>query len=375
MKKIVAFLLIAMLVLSVSLTGCSGETYDFTYAVDLSGFDKVFIDYYFTEATIEPVFPYSYDTEKSILTIDFSDIAQTIYGDKYSSDEKLYEKFKKYAENIVNYLPSNKTAYPDEEFGFQMNEPKENEEIAIMHTNKGDIYIRFFPEAAPKAVENFKTHSKNGYYNGLTFHRVIKDFMIQGGDPNGTGTGGESIWGGSFEDEFDQKLLNIYGSLAMANSGVNTNGSQFFINQGTSQNKSTEKGNSFVDIYMYNVRGYENNLKYFEENGQADYFNKIFPTFDSFQSNSQNHQQKITYPYSTIPLTVPDKVWDLYKELGGNITLDGAWRASGGHTVFGHVFKGMDVVDSIADVATDSSTNKPKEDIIINSIEIVNYTK
>ena len=105
------------------------------------------------------------------------------------------------------------------------------------------------------------------------------------------------------------------------------------------------------------------------------YFNKIFPTFDAFQSNGQNHQQKITYPYSTTPLIVPDKVWDLYKEFGGNITLDGAWRASGGHTVFGHVFKGMDVVDSIADVATDSSTNKPKEDVIINSIEIVNYTK
>ena len=89
MKKVIAFLLIAMLVLSVSLTGCSEEAYDFKYTVDLSSYDKTFIDYYFTEATIEPVFPYSYDTENSILTIDFSDIAKTIFGDKYSSDKNL----------------------------------------------------------------------------------------------------------------------------------------------------------------------------------------------------------------------------------------------------------------------------------------------
>ncbi|MBR2100671.1 MAG: peptidylprolyl isomerase, partial [Eubacterium sp.] len=75
------------------------------------------------------------------------------------------------------------------------------------------------PEAAPKAVENFTTHAKNGYYDGLIFHRVIKDFMIQGGDPNGTGMGGESIWGAPFEDEFSLDARNYYGALSMANSG------------------------------------------------------------------------------------------------------------------------------------------------------------
>ena len=76
----------------------------------------------------------------------------------------------------------------------QLNMPKTGEEIAVIRTNFGDIKIRLFPEVAPKAVENFKTHAQNGYYDGITFHRVIKDFMIQGGDPEATGRGGESIW-------------------------------------------------------------------------------------------------------------------------------------------------------------------------------------
>jgi peptidyl-prolyl cis-trans isomerase B (cyclophilin B) len=109
--------------------------------------------------------------------------------------------------------------------------PKEGEEIAVITTEKGDIKIRFFPEQAPKAVENFITHAKDGYYDGLIFHRVINGFMIQGGDPNGTGMGGESIWGSPFEDEFSSDLQNIRGSLSMANAGPSTNGSQFFINQ------------------------------------------------------------------------------------------------------------------------------------------------
>ncbi|NLX61223.1 MAG: hypothetical protein GXZ06_01660 [Tissierellia bacterium] len=93
-----------------------------------------------------------------------------------------------------------------------------------MNTNYGTIKIRLFPEAAPKAVENFKTHAKNGYYKGVTFHRVIDEFMIQGGDPSGNGTGGESIWGEPFEDEFHKDYHHIRGALSMANSGPNTNG-------------------------------------------------------------------------------------------------------------------------------------------------------
>ncbi|KAI0025500.1 hypothetical protein F4780DRAFT_768315 [Xylariomycetidae sp. FL0641] len=100
---------------------------------------------------------------------------------------------------------------------------------AVLHTNYGDIQIRLFPDVAPKAVENFVTHSKRGYYNGTIFHRVIKKFMIQGGDPLGDGTGGESIWGKEFEDEFSTLKHDKPYTVSMANAGPNTNGSQFFI--------------------------------------------------------------------------------------------------------------------------------------------------
>ena len=116
----------------------------------------------------------------------------------------------------------------------QLDKPQKGETMAVMHTSMGDIAIRLFADKAPKTVENFTTHAKNGYYDGLKFHRVINDFMIQGGDPRGNGTGGESIWGGSFADEFDVELHNLRGALSMANAGPNTNGSQFFIVQAAS---------------------------------------------------------------------------------------------------------------------------------------------
>ncbi len=102
--------------------------------------------------------------------------------------------------------------------------------VVVLNTNQGDIELKMFSNIAPKAVENFVTHSKNGYYDGIIFHRVIKDFMIQGGDPLGTGYGGTSIWGTPFEDETTPSVLfNKPFLLAMANSGKNTNASQFFI--------------------------------------------------------------------------------------------------------------------------------------------------
>ena len=107
-------------------------------------------------------------------------------------------------------------------------------------TTHGDMTFKLFEKDIPKAVENFLTHAKNGYYKGIIFHRVIKDFMIQGGDPTGTGMGGESIWGRSFEDEFSMDYFHFYGALSMANAGPNTNGSQFFIVQ-----------NSHVDVEGY----------------------------------------------------------------------------------------------------------------------------
>lgn len=102
--------------------------------------------------------------------------------------------------------------------------------VVVLETNQGTIEIKLFPEAAPKACENFVTLAEKGYYNGLIFHRVIKGFMIQGGDPTGTGSGGESIWGKPFEDEVTPTVkFDGPGILAMANAGPNTNGSQFFI--------------------------------------------------------------------------------------------------------------------------------------------------
>ena len=113
----------------------------------------------------------------------------------------------------------------------QLESPKQGEEIVIIKTNLGEIKIRLFEEIAPKAVENFKTHTKNKYYDGIIFHRVMEEFMIQGGDPDGSGRGGNSIWNRPFEDEFDMDYRHIRGALSMANSGPNTNGSQFFIVQ------------------------------------------------------------------------------------------------------------------------------------------------
>lgn len=197
----------------------------------------------------------------------------------------------------------------------QLEPPEKGEEIAVITTNYGDIKIRLFPEIAPKAVENFKTHAKKGYYDGLIFHRVIPDFMIQGGDPQGTGMGGESIWGTPFEDEFDINYRNFRGSLSMANPGVpNANGSQFFI----VQNSKVEK-----DI-IEQMR---------ELGGEKGY---------------------------------PEAVADAYEELGGAFWLDFK------HTVFGQVFEGMDVVDKIAAVET-GENDKPVEDVIMEKVEIVKY--
>jgi cyclophilin family peptidyl-prolyl cis-trans isomerase len=102
--------------------------------------------------------------------------------------------------------------------------------IAVIKTNMGNIEIELFAKETPKTVENFVTLAKKGYYKGIIFHRVINDFMIQGGDPTGTGRGGESAWGGKFDDEIVPNLVfDKEGLLAMANAGPNTNGSQFFI--------------------------------------------------------------------------------------------------------------------------------------------------
>ncbi|QQR83764.1 peptidylprolyl isomerase [Candidatus Peregrinibacteria bacterium] len=127
--------------------------------------------------------------------------------------------------------------------------PQQGDSIIVMETSKGTIKIRLFPEQAPKTVENFVGLAKKGYYDGLIFHRVIPDFMIQGGDPNGNGTGGESLWGGKFADEFSKDLKNIRGALSMANAGPNTNGSQFFIVQAPATPWLDGKHSVFGQVY------------------------------------------------------------------------------------------------------------------------------
>jgi peptidyl-prolyl cis-trans isomerase B (cyclophilin B) len=189
-----------------------------------------------------------------------------------------------------------------------VNEAAENEALAIIHTNHGPIKVKLFPEQAPKTVENFLTHAENGYYDGIIFHRIIPDFMIQGGDPTGTGMGGESIYGSTFEDEFSPELFNLRGALSMANAGPGTNGSQFFIVQAKrvpSQMLGQLEGAGF-----------------------------------------------------------PKEIIEAYAEKGGTPWLDQR------HTVFGQVVEGLDVVDEITDVET-GAQDKPVEDVVIQSIEIL----
>ncbi len=242
--------------------------------------------------------------------------------------------------------------YHDEEHkaGYQLEQPEKGEQVAIMHTSMGDISLRFFPEAAPKTVENFITHAKDGYFDGLTFHRVIQDFMIQGGDPKGNGTGGVSIYGDSFEDEFSDKLFNLRGSVAMANSGADTNGSQFFINQ-----KSKESFEGWETL--------ESQWK------QVHQMLSQYVASGALQTFTQN----INYIACLDTDEVPDEVKKLYTDNGGNPTLDGAFNAiDRGHTVFAQVYEGMDIVDEIAAVKVDGSS-KPEKDVIIESIEITAF--
>ncbi len=208
---------------------------------------------------------------------------------------------------------------------FQTDPPKKGEKIAVIHTSMGDITVKFFPKSAPKAVENFLTHAQNGYYDGMIFHRVLENFMIQSGDPNGNGTGGESIWGESFKDEFDSKLHHFNGALSMANKGFDTNGSQFFIVQCTPA-------------------------------AMTDKILNLMPKWG-----------------------MKDVLIQKYTELGGAPNLDHEFAPNGvGHTIFGQVIDGMDVVEDIASVRViwnddSSERSKPKDDVYILSIEIKNY--
>ncbi len=195
------------------------------------------------------------------------------------------------APGVTNSLKP--TTAPIDEATIQFTPPAKGDTIAAMKTSMGTIKIKFFPQYAPKSVENFTKHSTDGYYNKTIFHRVMNDFMIQGGDPNGNGTGGESIWGGKFQDEFSNKLHNYRGAISMANSGPNTNGSQFFIVQAPAKTITSQ-----------------------------------------------------AFSGSTFTEAVKAK----YEEVGGTPWLDNK------HTVFGQVYEGMDIVDKIAATPVNGST-------------------
>lgn len=187
-------------------------------------------------------------------------------------------------------------------------EVAENEIKAVIRTNMGDITVKLFPEIAPKTVENFVGLAEKGYYNGIVFHRVIPDFMIQGGDPTGSGMGGESLWGDSFEDEFSSEAFNLNGALSMANAGPNTNGSQFFI-----------------------------------------------VTASNTPANMVSQLEAAGYPAEIV---------EEYKNNGGTPWLDQR------HTVFGQVIEGMAVANDIQNVKR-GFQDKPVNDVVIEMIELV----
>lgn len=178
---------------------------------------------------------------------------------------------------------------------------------AVIHTDKGAITVQLYPDLVPMTVKNFVELAKQGYYDGVIFHRVIRDFMIQTGDPTGTGMGGQSIYGDAFNDEFHDQLHHYYGAVSMANSGPDTNGSQFFI------------------VQMKEIT-------------------------DNYRNHFENS-------------AIDKQVRQMYELNGGTYWLDGH------HTVFGHVIDGMDVVEKIAEVECDAQ-DKPLEEIHIKTIDI-----
>ena len=238
---------------------------------------------------------------------------------------------------------------------YQFEKPARDAEVIVMKTSKGTIKMRLFPEKAPKTVENFVTHAKNGYYNGIIFHRVIRDFMIQGGDPTGTGMGGESIWGESFEDEFSDRARNFRGALSMANAGPGTNGSQFFIVQaGDTEGMTEEYFDSIEEENSKSVNQKVNDqLEIYEMYGYSG------SILDQIEAELRQQYENANKGETNFP----DEVKAFYQQVGGTPWLDKM------HTVFGQVVEGMDIVDEIADVSTDDNS-KPNNDVVISSVTI-----
>lgn len=207
----------------------------------------------------------------------------------------------------------------------QLNKKVADDEVsADIVTSLGNISIKLFPSQAPKAVENFMTHARNGYYDNVKIHRIVQDFMIQSGDPRGDGTGGESIWGNEFAPEISNELYHIDGALSMARTGgevtAKTQGSQFFIVQ----------NNKDVTSQIENA---------------------------AQQAESMG----------TEPINYPTKIKEAYKK-GGAPFLDSQY------SVFGQVIDGMDVVNKIAKLEVEAGasgeTSTPTKEFRIETIKI-----
>lgn len=194
--------------------------------------------------------------------------------------------------------------------------PESGEEIVVMTIkDRGTVKIKLFPDLMPRACANFAGLAVQGYYDGLSFHRVIADFMIQGGDPEGTGRGGESVWGGRFDGGTSDYLYHVKGALAYANSGATIyDGSQFYI----------VVGQVFTDDEV----------------------------FDKYKNSDFNYTEKAK---------------SAYFEDGGTPWLDGDY------TVFGQVFEGLEIIEDVCNNTAVDSSDKPLDDVIIEKIELVTY--
>lgn len=218
---------------------------------------------------------------KKVISSTTTDVVATQAAEKTEAPTVSYEG--KSTDALLNIDDIGEPNLDVVDENYQQKSPESGDTVAILHTNFGDISFRLFKEATPLAAENFAALAQNGRYDNTIFHRIIQNFMIQGGDyTNFNGTGGVSAYGVEFKNETSEYLKNIQGAVAMANRGADTNGSQFYINQ---------VDNNYLD---------------------------------------------------------------------------------GSYTVFGQVYEGMEVVDAIAAVETDSS-NKPLTDVILESVEIKTY--
>lgn len=197
----------------------------------------------------------------------------------------------------------------------QLSKPKSGDTVAEINVRYyGTIYVKFFEKEAPKAVENFVTHAKDGYYDGLSIYKIIENSLIESGDPTNKGSGGESIWGNEFKDEFNPYLQPYYGAMCMVNSGPDKNGSRFFIVQ-----------------------------------ADKTYDDKVLDQIE------QTYQVKFN-----------KRARELYGNVGG-----APWFYER-NTVFGQVYKGFEVLDKIAKVSkSDVELGIPTEKVIIDKINII----